>query len=654
MSTDKCKRKECDYMNKDESSLKDLTKQESKSDIANESSIVKWIILFISVVACIFHLYTAAVGLLPAYQQRPIHLAWIMALLFIVFPLSKKPEYKTLRWVIDGLCVIMSVAVGMYLAFNYSAIVSRMGTPSQVDIILGIICLFLVLEGTRRSVGNAMTILALIMIGYAFLGPYLPGILKHRGYSLIRIASHQYLTTEGIFSTPMGAAANFIILFVLFGNILVMTGGGDFFLKISYSLTAWAKGGAGKTAVLASGFFGMISGSAVANVVTTGNFTVPLMKKSGYESVTASSILALASTGGQLAPPVMGAAAFVMAEFLGVPYFDIVKAAAIPAVLYYLALIFMVHLEADKNSIKGIPRSELQSVSSILKGGFEFIIPIVVLIFLLVLQWSPGRSVFVSMAIIYLVSFLRKQNRISMKDILVVFERTARGSITVSIACACAGIVVGVVSLTGLGLRLSGIILSMANGNLIIALVLTMIASLILGMGLPTTACYIVLAVLVGPAIIEMGVTPMAAHMFIFYFGIISNITPPVALASYAAAGVSKDPPMKVGYTAFRMGVILFIIPFFFIYSNLLLMEGSAIRIIIATITASIGVYAFSAFSVGWIRNKIYIISRLIFLAASICLIDPSLMTDFIGIGLLAAGYLINMVLTKKKIPEAQ
>ncbi|MBA1336631.1 MAG: TRAP-type uncharacterized transport system, fused permease component [Firmicutes bacterium] len=634
-------------MKKDEPTLKELTRQESKSDISNESKIVKWIILGISAIACIFHLYTAATGILPAYQQRPIHLAWIMALLFIVFPLTKNPRHRLIRWIIDGFLAIISVVIGMYLVVNYEAIVFRMGAPNQIDVVFGVMCILLVLEGTRRAVGNPMAILASIMLLYAFIGPYMPGILKHRGYSLSRIASHQYLTTEGIFSSPMSAASTFIILFILFGNLLTLTGGGDFFLKFAYTLTAWAKGGAAKTAVLGSGLFGMISGSAVANVVTTGNFTLPLMKKSGYKSITAASVLALGSTGGQLAPPVMGAAAFVMSEFLGVPYFEVVKAACIPAFLYYLSLIFMVHMEADRNNIQGIPRSELTPLHSVLKSGFEFIIPIIVLIYMLSLQWSAARCVFISMVIIYVVSFFRKQNRISLKDIVILFERTARGSITVSIACACAGIVVGVVSLTGLGLRLSSIILSLAGGILPLALFYTMIASIILGMGLPTTACYIVLAVLAAPAIIEMGVSPMAAHLFIFYFGIISNITPPVALASYAAAGLSKDPPMKVGFTAFRMGIILFVIPYFFIYNPLLLFEGEYIKIIVSIITASLGVYAFTIFNLGWCKSKINIINRLVFLAASLLLIQSSLKTDLIGFGLMAVGYLIALKMAK-------
>lgn len=628
-------------MNKDETTLKELAKQESKSDISKESNIVKWIIIWISIIACIFHLYTAATGVLPAYQQRPYHLAWIMALLFIVFPTTKNPKFKVFRWIIDGFLAITSVVVCMYVANNYKAIVLRMGTPNTLDIVFGVICVLLVLEGTRRSVGNAMTILASIMIIYAFFGPYMPGLLKHRGYSFIRIASHQFLTTEGIFSTPLSAAANFITLFILFGNLLTLTGGGDFFLKAAYTLTAWAKGGSGKTAVLGSGLFGMISGSAVANVVTTGNFTLPLMKKSGYKSITSASILALGSTGGQLAPPVMGAAAFVMAEFLGVPYFDIVKAAFIPAFLYFLSLFFMVHLEADRDEIKGVPRNELTPIGTVLKSGFEFIVPIIVLVYLLSLQWSAARCVFYSMVLIYIASFFRKRNRISMEDAIVLFERTARGSITVSIACACAGIVVGVVSLTGLGLRLSSVILSLSGGVLPVALFLSMIASIILGMGLPTTACYIVLAVLAAPAIIEMGVSPMAAHLFIFYFGIISNITPPVALASYAAAGLSKDPPMKVGYKAFKMGIILFIIPFFFIYNPSLLCEGETLDILVSMITASLGVYAFTIFNTGWCTRKINIINRMIFLTASLMLIKPGLKTDAIGILLMIVGYLL-------------
>lgn len=599
------------------------------------------LITIIAVLASIFHIYTGYAGVLLAMYQRSIHLGFMLALSFLMLPAIKNKKFQGYTNKIDVLFAVISVLAIAYLVSNYNSIVYQIGNPTQTQIIIGTIVTILVLEMVRRSCGLALFLVAVIGIAYAMLGPYMPAAFIHRGYSISRIASYLFMTTEGIFGLPLGVSATFIILFIIFGELLNATGAGDFFMDLAYSLTAWARGGPAKSAVVASAFFGTISGSAVANVTTTGTFTIPLMKRTGYSPVFAAAVEAVASTGGLITPPVMGAAAFLMAEMLNVPYIKIVIAAIIPALLYYSSLFFALDLQARKLKLKGIPRAELKGIKEIFFSGFEFFIPIIVLVYFLTKMWSPAKSVTISMIVLVIISYFRPAHRLTIKSFLKALENGAKAAMPVAAACASAGIIIGVVTMTGLGLRLTSAIIELSGGILPIALILTMITSLILGMGMPSTAAYIILAVLCAPALVGMGVPKLAAHFFIFYFGVISNITPPVALAAYAAAAIANANAMKVGWKAVNLGLVAFIVPYMFVYGPPILMQGKANVIILSLVTALFGAYALAISVTGWLFRPLYIFERAIYIACSISLIKPGVATDLIGLVLLSIMIII-------------
>lgn len=528
-----------------------------------------------------------------------------------------------------------------YLIINYRQIIMRIGLTTKLEVFLGILTIILVLESVRRTTGNVLPIIAVIFILYAKFGYLMPSVIANRGYSWTRIASQMYLTTEGIFGSPLGVSANYIVLFVLFGAFLNATGAGNFFMDIAFSATAWARGGPAKSSVVASGLFGSISGSACANVTTTGVFTIPLMIKTGYSREDAGAVETVASTGGLIMPPVMGSAAFIMSEMIGVPYIQILKAAIIPALLYYISLFFELDFIAQKNHIRGIPRSELRSLKETLLSGFEFFIPLVMLVMLMVRGYSPARSVTYSIICMIVVSFFRKAHRLNWERLKQAITDGITGSVTICATCATAGIIVGVVTLTGLGLTLSSAIIQLASGRLMFALVLTMICSLILGMGMPSSAAYIVLAVLAAPALITLGVGKLTAHFFIFYFGVLSNITPPVALAAFAASSIAQTNAMKIGWNAVRLGCVAFIVPYFCVYGPSLLMQGAPQEILLCFVTALIGCWALSIAVSGFFRRNLIIVERVLFAFGALALIESHLLTDAIGIVLIGILVLI-------------
>jgi len=619
-------------------------------DICDENGLYGvrgYLAAMIAVGCSVFFLYTAYFGSFPNMTQRAILFIWVIPVILMTNPIFKKPAALALG--ID-LAISIACCVAMfYITYDVKGLGWRIGNPNALDIVMGTIAILAIIETSRRKVGMVMPILSIVFILYGFFGPYLPGVLRHRGLDIADFISGLYMGQEGIFGTPAGVAADFIMVYILFGSFLKATGAGDFFTKLADSGFGWARGGPAKAAVISSGLMGMISGSAVANVVTTGTFTIPMMRKTGYTAETAGAVEAVASTGGQIMPPVMGAAAFIMADYLGVPYWGIVVAAFFPAILYYVVLFFMVDLEAGKRKLLGSPRSELPSPKETLRDGGHLLIPIFVLIFLLgVVKYSAQKSAFFAVVLTVLCSMLRKNTRINFKKLISCLVDGALSGVEVAIVCGCAGVVIGILMRTGLGMTLSSILIQLSGGNLLILMILTMLASIVMGMGLPTSACYIIVATFIAPAMVQMGVVPMAAHLFAFYYACLSAITPPVALASFAAAGVAKCSPMKVGLESVRLGSAGFIVPYMFVYGNGLLMMGEPLAVAQAIITALIGGYSLSIALVGYQFTSVSVPRRVLYCAAALLLIHQGGMTDMIGIVIAVLLSVLNRTQNKK------
>ncbi|MCR1897787.1 TRAP transporter permease [Irregularibacter muris] len=624
------------------------------------------IITLMAIAMSIFHLYTSAFGTLLAVKQRALHLVFTVALGFLIYPFSKKASKNKIPFYDYILCAL-GVTVFGYLIINFQGIVAKGGQADSIDLIFGSLAILLILEVTRRSVGPELPIVAIIFLIYASkLGPNFPGLLAHRGYSFERIISHMYLTTEGILGTPVGVSATFVFMFILFGAFLDKTGVGGFFIDLAYALTGSLSSGPAMTAVVASGFMGSISGSSVANTVTTGAFTIPLMKKVGYKPYFAGAVEATASTGGQIMPPVMGAAAFIMAEFTGIPYVKIIASAAIPAILYYMAVGTMVHLEAKKLGLKGLPKSELPKLGSVMKSQGYLLIPLVTIVFFLIKGYTPLYSAFwsiiISVVIATIASLIKKDGSFNVKAFIDALEQGAKSSISVAAACATAGIVVGVVTLTGLGLNIANMIVTLAGGKLFLTLLFTMIASIILGMGLPTTAKYIVLATMAVPALTTLNVNLMAAHLFILYFGVVADITPPVALAAYAGSGIAGANAMKTGFQAVKLALAAFVVPYIFAYNPALLLikKGTIIEngviqyatfleILPVIFTAILGIICLASAVENYLITESKFYERIPMLGASLALLYPEMISDIIGIVVLAF-VIISQTMRKKKL----
>ena len=621
--------------------------------------------LFITIVAILmsaFHLFTAWHGTLLAMKQRSLHLIFAFTLGFALYPGFKKSSKDKID-ITDWLLIILSVGVWGYIFFNVEAIALKGGQMSTTDMVLGVLSVLLTLEVTRRVVGPELPIVTIVFLLFAYFGRHMPGIFAHRGFNVTRIVSHMYMTTEGIMGTPLGVSSTFVFMFILFGSFLDKTGVGEFFIDFAYALTGSTRSGPAMTSVLSSGLMGSISGSSVANTVTTGAFTIPLMKSVGYKPHYAGAVEATASTGGQIMPPVMGAAAFIMADFTGFPYISIVKAAIIPAVLYYIAVGTMVHLEACKLGLKGMPRESLPKVSNILKKQGYLTLPLIAIIFMLVKQYPPTMAaltgIVIGVIVAMTVSLIKKDNSFTPKDILGAMEAGAKGAVGVACACACAGMIVGVVTLTGFGLKIAEVIVQIAQGRLIPTLLLTMISSIILGMGLPTTAKYIVLATMAVPAITKLGVNLMSAHLFILYFGVVADVTPPVALAAYAGAGIAGANSMKTGFQAFKLAIGAFIIPYIFVINPHLIMVDSIVGTTVnwlpvtaalpTIVTALIGTICLAGTVESYLFGNLRIWQRIILLLAAFALLDPKLLTDAIGLAALAFIFVTQKMLNKNK-----
>lgn len=578
------------------------------------------IVVIIGILASLYHLYIAGFGSTSAMKLRCLHWTFISILVFLLYPPTKKSSRKKITW-LDIFLALLALVAGLYVYFNWDAVIARAGFTTFRDTIFGVIMTILVLEASRRAVGLPITILAGIFLAYSYLGPYLPNVLAHKGYSTTSLIRVLYMSLDGIYGIPIGVSASYIVLFIIFGAFLNTTGGGKFFNDLAFALVGKSPGGPAKGAVLSSSLMGMISGAAVSNVVSTGTFTIPLMKKSGYPGYMAGAIEAVASTGGQFVPPVMGAAAFMIAQMTGENFRKVAFAAIIPVILYYTSLYVCVHLEARKRNIKGINEEEIPSLKDSFKARGHLVIPIIILFYSIAIGYSPAKAIFWSIIILIIVSMLRKTTRLNFRDFIDVMGKGIQNAIPVATACAAAGIITGIISLTGLGLRFSSILISLSGNSVFLMLILTMIASIVIGMGLPTSAAYILLAILAAPGLIELGVEPLAAHFFIFFFGCISTITPPVALSAYAGAGIADANPMKTGYTAFRLALVAYVIPFIGVYRPAILMLGSPLKIILSFIPVIIGMLGLTYGVGGFNGRHLLKVERSLFIISAILLL---------------------------------
>ncbi len=619
-----------------------LEKYDSESRYRRPGGAWATAIKLICIAFSLFQFYTAGFGILPAQIQRPVHLFFTFVLVFLLYPSCASFSRKEMHW-LDVVLAALAGSTMIYLVVNYQAILLRGGMPTKFDLIFGALAILFTLEAARRIVGLPIVLVALVFVLYARYGNYLPGFLTHRGFRWTRIINHMYLTTEGIIGSPIGVSSTFVFMFILFGAFLNKTGLGKFFIDLALAAAGHQAGGPAKVAVISSGFFGTISGSSVANTVTTGTFTIPLMKGIGYMPHFAGAVEAASSTGGQLMPPIMGAAAFIMSDFIGVPYITIAIAAILPALLYYMAVFIMIHMEAKRLGLKGLPKDQLPNTKKIFMSGGHLLIPLFIIVYMLIKGYTPLKAAFYSILCTVAVAMCRKNTRMKLSDIIGALDEGARSSLSVAAACACAGLVIGSVTLTGIGLKLANGIVSLAGGHLFVTLVLTMITSILLGMGLPTTAKYIVLASMAAPAIQKFGVPVLAAHMFIFYYGIVADLTPPVALAAYAGAGIAGASPMRTGFTALRLAIAGFLIPYFFVYNpELLMINASIVNTTVPAVTAIAGTVLLSFAAAGyWMRN-LNILERLVLLASSLLLIQPGWMTDGIGAVIAVAMYLLQ------------
>ncbi len=606
----------------------------------------------VAIVLSVFSIYTACFGVLSDMLQRSFHLALVIVLIFAAHGALARRSSPKFQVVVDALLMLIGFAVVIYHVVFFTEVSNRWGELTKTEFWLGTVCVVVLLEATRRVIGWPIVILALVFLVYAFTGPYLPGLLHHRGYSLERVVAHLYLGGGGIFGTPLGVSATFVIMIVIFGAMLERSGAGKVLMDIATGATGKSRGGPAKAAVVGSSLMGMISGTAVANVLTTGTISIPLMKRNGYQPHVAGAIEAVASTGGQLMPPVMGAAAFIMADLTERPYLDIAKAAILPSFLYYIVLFVVVHLEAVKRDIPVLSGEELPGIRSTLLGGGHLLVSLVVFASMLVAGYSVMYASFWAIVATLVASYAKRSTWLTPKELLASFVDGAHAVLPVAAACATAGIIIGVITLTGLGLKFSSLIIAVAGDNQVIALILTLIASLVLGMGLPTAAAYILVSTLVAPALVNLGIDLLAAHLFCFYGAMLSSITPPVAMAAYAAAGLANANPFRIAVTAVRFGIAAFIVPFFFVMNPALIGIGSIVTIVMAAITATVGSIAIAAAVQGWLLVRMSVIERIVFFGGGLLLMAPEIKSDLVGAVLVAAS--LGYQWYRRKTPSAK
>ena len=591
--------------------------------------------LVVNSLAVMFALFSITIALVPydALSARSTHLLFALVLTFLGGGILGNANRTTLSNLFNVLCAALAVAACVYIIMNaYDLQQERLGMFTVEDRLFGGVLIVLIVLATWRHFGLVMTLIVLAFMGYLFFGQYLPPSIGHPGVSLNRVIGNLGLSTEGVFGSPVGASTSIISAFIIFAAFLEVSGAAGLFMNLSMAIFGRFTGGAAKVAVVASSLFGAISGSAAANVAGTGMITIPLMRKSGFSARMAGAVEATASSGGQIMPPVMGAAAFIMAEMLGVPYTTVMVAAVVPAIIYYVAIFFGVDLYSRKHGIKGVPYEGPSGLQMLREKG-QMLLPLVLLIVLIAaFRTSPQYAALWATLAIVAVSFFRKDTRFSLRKIWESLQTGAMGVLPISIICAASGLIIGTFTVTGVGLKLSSAIIGFAGGSLLLLLILAMLASLLLGMGVPTVAAYLILAVLVAPAMTGFGVLPLSAHMFVFYFGIISAITPPVALAAYVAAGIAEDKPMQLGLEACLLALPAFMLPYIFVYQPGLLLVGSVVDIVQVVCTSILGAF-FSAITVqGYIFRRLSPVERLLMLVVTLFALSPETITDIIGV----------------------
>jgi TRAP transporter 4TM/12TM fusion protein len=604
------------------------------------------IVFILAVAMALFHMYTSGVRPLPGVQQRTTHLAFALALIFLIFPFRTKTdesqeakvsdENRPLE-IIDVVLVLLSFFLGVYVFVEWEDLAFRTGMPNFLDNMTSVIGILLVMEATRRVIGWSVLIICFVGFAYLAFGTHLPSYLAHTGFSFEQIVNFMFFSTEGILGLPLGVSSTVIIVFIIFGSFLLISGAGSFFIDLGLSLFGKYRGGPAKAAVLGSCMFGAITGSQVANVTAVGVLTIPLMKRVGYRPVVAASVEALASTGGMLIPPVMGAVAFIIPEMIGGTYWDVCKAAIIPGLLFYVSVYMVVELQAAKYGLRGLPKSELPVIKKVFLERGHMMLSVLVLIFCVaVLGMSTPRAGFWAIVTCLLTSQFSKVTRMNIPKIATALERGAKGALIVAACCASAGLITGVISITGMGMRFSDVLINLAGGNMLVLLSLTMIASLIMGLPLPPVTCYLILAVLAAPALVKSGVNPMAAHLFVFFFGALGNISPPVAPTSFAAAGIAETDPMKTTNLTFLYSLPSFLVPFLYIYSNELLLMGSIPSILFTIASSSIGLGCMAIMFHGYLFRPTSWLERTLFLVGGLLLVYPFWVTRVIGYALIA------------------
>lgn len=611
------------------------------------------VIRWTAVILSLFHLYTAGFGTLPMVRQRSFHLALVLFLVFLCFPAGKKSS--RLKMSVDSVILaFLGLGLNLYVFFRFDQIAMNSGILNTTDLIVGAAIIVVILEGCRRTTGKALPILMTVALIYCYFGPYFPSFLKHNGLTFRRIVQYMIWSTEGIYGIVLGVSATYLFVFILFGAILDKTGLASVIKDLSLSLAGRARGGPAKVAILSSGCMGTISGSAVANVATTGTLTIPMMIQLGYSPAFAASVEAIASTGGMIMPPIMGSAALIMAEFLGVPYASIMKAALIPALLYYFATWVVVDLEARRLKLATLKDEDIPNFWDVLKKRGYMLLPILLLVVLMVMGKTPLFSAFYAIVLALVVTSFKKDTRLTPKTAIEALEDAGKLAIPVANSCASVGIMVAMTGATGLGLVLGDGLIKIAGGNFYLTLIFAMLTCMVLGMGLPSSACYIMVSTLAAPALMKFGISGIPVHLFVFYYGILSVLTPPVCMASFTAAGIAGENPATVGYKAFKMAAAGFLIPFIFITSpQLLLIDASFFDVVTKIPTALIGTYALAIAIIGYFRAPVHKVMRVACVAAGLLLLDGGTLTDVIGIALFAVIVIVN-IRTSKAIEKRE
>ena len=629
--------------------------QEKKISSGKRRSFTGGLKIFITVVTvalALFQLYTAFFGVLPAMQQRSLHLAFVLPLIFLLYPMwktSPRARPSLFDWTFAAVAAICTV----YVYVMYEDIANRAGMYTQYELYLGIAMIVLVFEAARRVLGYPLPIFCALFILFAHYGRSMPGPFRHFGLSIPRIIEELYLTTDGLFGLVTGVSATYIFLFILFGAFLSSTGTSQFFNDISMALTGHLKGGPAKIAVVSSALMGTISGSTSANVATTGAFTIPLMKKIGYEAHFAGAVEAAASTGGQIMPPVLGAAAFIIADSLGISYLKVLSAAVVPAILYFWSIWCCLSLEAAKLGLKGLPKETLPKAMDVMKKSGYKSLPLFGIIYFLVQGYNPLYAGCWGIIIAVVLSFVKKEDRLDLKAFIATLEDGSKSALSVAIACVIVGVVIGMMGATGIALKVGDVILSFTKGNMLLTLISTMILSMVLGMGMPTTASYVMASAVAAPALILLGGNALDVHFFVFFYAVLSSVTPPVCVGAYTAAGIAGADPNKTAFTAIKLSLAGFIVPFVFIYSPEIMLTNvvSWPFTLFALFTALIGVFGLSIATEGYLAAPVPFWGRVLAFAGALLLINPGFMSDAAGLALLGFVVLFNVKFQKSSEP---